>query len=125
MRPVRLVIGDKLLAELVGIAVEARPEEACGILVGRLEDGVARVDETPRSANRAADPRVAFELDPGAWVAAEDAVRGRGLTVLGFWHTHPRGSAEPSDMDLAHALPGMWNLVVDARGGHHAWLQPH
>lgn len=121
---VRLVVGDELLAELVRLAVEVAPEEACGLLVGRVEGDEAQVHEAPRSPNRAADPRIGFELDPAAWVATEDAARGRGLEVLGFWHTHPRGPAEPSAEDRWFAMPGTWNLVVDVRGGYRAWFQP-
>ena len=117
----RLELGPGQAASLVASARAAAPEEACGLLLGRRGGGVARVREAPRVPNRAADPRVAFELEPGAWAALLDRAEAAGLELLGVWHSHPRGPVAPSAEDRRHALPGCWNLVVTPDGEHHAW----
>lgn len=56
--------------------------------------------------------RARFELDPGHLVRTEDQARAAGLLVLGTWHSHPDGPAEPSSADDAATWPGALLLVV-------------
>lgn len=87
---------------------EAAPDEACGLLLG----GERRVERSRRTANVAADPRTGYEVPPEAVLAAVDD----GL--VGFYHTHPRGPAGPSDRDRrAAAWPGYLYAVADLRTG--------
>jgi proteasome lid subunit RPN8/RPN11 len=83
--------------ELVRHAREASPEECCGLLLGRDDEVV----DAARARNIAADPSTRFLIDPEDHFAARRAARARGLDVVGFYHSHPRSSAEPSARDLA------------------------
>ena len=95
--PVRLTrpVLERILAE----AARAAPEECCGILLGR--DGL--IEETRPAPNVAPDPLRRFEIDPQALVDAHRAARGNGPQILGYYHSHPGGSAEPSATDRAQS----------------------
>jgi proteasome lid subunit RPN8/RPN11 len=96
---------DRLLAE----AAAAVPEECCGLLLGR--DGL--IEEARPAANVATDRRRAFEIDPQALVDAHRAARAGGPQILGYYHSHPRGPAEPSATDRAQAAHDgkVWAIV--------------
>lgn len=96
---------DRLLAE----ARRAAPEECCGILLGR--DGL--VDEAWPAVNVAVDRRRRFEIDPQALIDAHRAARRGGPQVIGYYHSHPGGTPEPSAIDRALAAgDGMvWAIV--------------
>lgn len=91
-------------------AVEAAPEEGCGLLFG--EDGA--IDAASVEANVAENPLTHFEIDPAALFAAIRAERKGGRCVAGYWHSHPSGEAQPSAIDAAMASPDgrLWLIVT-------------
>jgi len=91
---------QRLRAELLAAASEAAPLEACGLILRR--DGRTWLQSLP---NQSPTPKVAFAVDPLAVLAAEND----GCDVVGVWHSHPGGSAQPSaaDHDGAAAWPGL------------------
>ena len=59
-----------------------------------------------------------FLIDPKDHIAARRAARGRGLEVLGFYHSHPHSPAWPSPTDVAEAAyPEAVHLIVSLEGG--------
>lgn len=104
-------LADRLLAE----ADASHDAEVCGLLLGR--DG--EVSEARRCANVAADPSRYFELDPAALIAAHKAARSGGPEIVGCYHSHPNGVAEPSARDSEAEFAGLWLIV--AGGALHAW----
>nr|WP_305098565.1 M67 family metallopeptidase [Croceibacterium sp. D39] len=98
---------ERLLAE----AQAAAPHEACGLLLGRgmhIETAVPARNVHPRPATR-------FEIDPQALVDAHRAARAGGPEVLGYYHSHPAGTAEPSPTDVASAANDgkIWAIVAN------------
>ena len=101
-----------LRRRLEGWAARSAPLEACGLLLGLSSGGVTlRVRGVLRAENLAqrADR---FELNPADWVRAERWGAALGLQVLGFWHSHPRGPAEPSGHDLRGTPAGYCCAIV-------------
>ena len=95
--------------QLVEWANDAKPQECCGLLLGH--NGV--VDQVVLAANVASDPAQEFEIDPSTLIAAEKAARAGGLSMLGYFHSHPNGSAEPSPTDARMAAAdGRWWLII-------------
>lgn len=94
------------------------PYEACGLLIGEATPEGVRVEVVLQAPNiereRAADR---YELDPRAFLEADEQARARGLDVVGFWHSHPDAAAVPSETDLAAAWPGYAYLIVTVRDG--------
>ena len=93
-----VLIPRAALDDIVAHALEARPAECCGVLIGREDEIV----ETVRSANLSPDPN-RFELDPRVHIDAVRAARDRGLRVVGFYHSHPHSAAQPSATDIAES----------------------
>ncbi len=44
-----------------------------------------------------------FDIDPADHIAAAKAARANGHAIIGCYHSHPGGRAEPSAADLAGA----------------------
>ncbi|MFN4164907.1 MAG: M67 family metallopeptidase [Ferrovibrio sp.] len=117
--PLRLTSAQQ--AELAALAMAAFPREACALLIGRDERGVLIVERIVPAANLAATPEREFELDPAVHVAELRRLREAGgpQKILGHWHSHPNGRAEPSAQDAAMIFdPAMLWLIsaVDAAG---------
>lgn len=96
--------------QLLDWAKCAGGHECCGILRGE-GDRVAAVE---LAKNVAADPSRYFEIDPGTLISACKDARTGGFPVLGYFHSHPNGLAEPSATDIAQAAPNglIWLIIV-------------
>jgi proteasome lid subunit RPN8/RPN11 len=56
-----------------------------------------------------------FEIDPRDQFAAQKSARLRGRAIIGCYHSHPNGSAQPSAADRAGAVEeGFVWLIVGA-----------
>jgi proteasome lid subunit RPN8/RPN11 len=63
--------------------------------------------------NIAERPGTRFLVDPRDHVAALREARRRGLDVVGFYHSHPRSAATPSETDLSEATyPDFLSVIV-------------
>lgn len=90
-------------------ALHAAHAEACGLLLGAGN----MVREASTCANVAADPHRFFEIDPAALIDAHRAQRSGGEELIGYWHSHPSGLAEPSAEDRRQAAGDrkVWAIV--------------
>ncbi|MBK7876730.1 MAG: Mov34/MPN/PAD-1 family protein [Planctomycetes bacterium] len=93
--------------------------ESCGVLIGTRAGPELCVLEARRTPNL--DPRPGrFLVDPGAIAQHDRAACERGLELVGFFHTHPRGRATPSRADRDGAWDGHVVVVAtSARIGAH------
>ena len=89
----------EVLDGLLDEARRALPCEACGLLLGRGQ----AIDRILPTRNVHPSPQTHFEIDPQALVDAHRAEREGGLRVIGYYHSHPRGTAEPSATDRAQS----------------------
>jgi proteasome lid subunit RPN8/RPN11 len=91
-------------------SINAFPEEACGILLGRN----GRIDAVQPARNVHPTPRTHFEIDPRALIDAHRSARQGGPEILGYYHSHPQGRAEPSATDRAQASGDerVWAIVA-------------
>lgn len=95
--------------DIVAHAREARPAECCGLLLG----SGTTIAEAVRTRNTSDDPNKFF-IEPRAHIEARREARGRGLDVLGFYHSHPHSPPEPSPTDLAEAsYPDDLYLIIN------------
>ncbi len=103
-------------AALEAMRVAARaayPREACGILLGERLGEDARISEARETANVHPRAHSHFEIDPQALIDAHREERCGGSGVLGYFHSHPGGPAEPSATDRAMAAHDgrIWAIV--------------
>ena len=117
-------------------AREGRPTEICGVLGGSYEpEGTSRVHSQYPAANVAETPRTRYEIDPERQLAIFDRLEARGDEIVGFYHSHPRGPARPSETDAELATwpdrsylivslepleVGSWRWRTTANGGESA-----
>jgi len=103
-------IASGLVKELHLLAADGAPDEVCGLLLGIGDE----ILELRPARNVAADPRRRFEIEPAVLLATHREARGRGLAVIGHYHSHPQGSALPSKRDAARALENgqLWLIIA-------------
>jgi proteasome lid subunit RPN8/RPN11 len=83
------------------------PEEACGLLAGTGEivKGIFPVTNRLHSLSR-------FEMDPKEQLAIFNLIEGSQLELAGIYHSHPRGPALPSNIDIgSFSYPGVAYLI--------------
>jgi proteasome lid subunit RPN8/RPN11 len=112
-----VAIASGLTQSLVEAAALALPNEACGLLLGTP----GRIDAAVPAANVAAHPDRSFEIDPATLLRTHREARGKGQRVIGHYHSHPNGAAEPSLRDAAAAVENDQIWLIIAAGGVHGW----
>jgi len=119
-------LADELAAAVLQAAARAYPNEACGLIEGiETKDGW-RALSIHEAANVADDPARRFLIDPEVQFALMRKLRGSERRIVGCFHSHPNGRAEPSATDRASAYESDFVYVI-AAGAHgvfelKAWL---
>ena len=120
MSAARVQMTEAQLRSIEAAAEAAYPEEACGLLVGQREPGGACwVSAVEASANVAEPPRTRrFEVDPRLRLQLMRTLRDGPDEVVGVYHSHPDGRAEPSEADKAMIFePAMVWLITAVDAG--------
>jgi proteasome lid subunit RPN8/RPN11 len=109
--------------DILDQAHAALPEECCGLLVGRAD----RIREIWPTRNVSPDPRHRFLVSPEDHFSAQRQVRARGLGVVGVYHSHPAGSAQPSPTDREEAAGDgfLYLIAAPAASELRAWRFVH
>ena len=105
-----LEVSSTVLAAMLAQAAAAHPRECCGILLGEGQSITALAP----AGNVHPRPDRHFEIDPQALVDAHRAARAGGPQVLGYYHSHPSGTAQPSATDRHEAAHDgrVWAIVA-------------
>lgn len=113
----KLLLPQTLQTEIDAAARAAFPAECCGLMEGVWDGAVAQVVALHPAAN-IADGRNRFEIDPANHFAALRTARDAGHILIGCYHSHPNGAAEPSAHDLAGAGEDkfIWLIAALASG---------
>lgn len=117
----QLHLPSRLADDIVRQAGFCFPEEGCGILVGSPDSEPPLVTQLHDARNISERPRVHYVLDPAAHVRAAREARRDGLSILGFWHSHPHSPAVPSATDLADAFADFSYLIVGEDHSLRSW----
>jgi len=108
-----LELPDPVRADLLEHARQGTPEEVVGVLAGTRGEEVSTVERSFRADNAADTPGTRYEIAPAEELELLERVDAEGLEVVGFYHSHPRGPLEPSEVDARRAAwPGCSYLVV-------------
>jgi proteasome lid subunit RPN8/RPN11 len=104
---------------IVAHARATLPDECCGLLLGRG----SRVDYALPVANVAASP-TRFQLDPRAHIDVRRILRNLApaLEIVGVYHSHPHGDAQPSSTDVREAAYRNWLHVIVGLAGSRSSL---
>jgi proteasome lid subunit RPN8/RPN11 len=83
---------------------ETYPHECCGALLGEETPEGWRVEAAKRAGNTRTDSaHNRYSISPAELVKIEREARGRGLSIAGFYHSHPDHPAQWSATDFAEA----------------------
>ncbi len=110
--PRTLKISTGLIALLEQHAERSAPAECVGLLFGCGDRAFRHVPLT----NIAETPETHFYADPGEVLRALMGADRSGDTLLGVYHSHPKGPNELSERDLQHAQPGLVQLLLAPDG---------
>ena len=111
--PTTVRIDAANLDKVRGLAQRSFPEECCGLLIGCRIENVIQVDRIVSSINLSSEPERSFEIDPALHLKLQRELRGGKTAVVGLFHSHPKGKAEPSRTDEAMAWqPEMTWLIA-------------
>ena len=115
---IRVALPERLRAQILGEARAAHPGECCGLLEGfRTPSGDEfRVTALHPAQNLAPAPD-RFEIAPEDHIKAFKAARANRHLLIGCYHSHPNGRAEPSAADRAGAGEEdfLWLIAADDR----------
>lgn len=113
-----VTLPESLRDEVSALAVNAWPEECCGLLVANADDPTT-ITRFVVSSNIAADPLTTFEIDPQTLIATHRSVRDRGEVIAGCYHSHPNGDWQPSKTDLSRAEEAgfLWLIIATDKTG--------
>jgi proteasome lid subunit RPN8/RPN11 len=113
--------------EMVEHARAVYPNECCGAMLGKVEEGRKVVREALRLENAyegAQNSR--YELRPEDLMRADRAARTRNMDLVGIYHSHPDCGAYFSDTDLKNSCPWYSFVVLSIRNGEfdhaNSWL---
>lgn len=113
----KVAIASAVLDRLLEAAAASPEAEVCGLLTGTP----GTVTHAELARNVAPRPERGFEIDPATLLRVHREARGRGEAVVGHYHSHPNGRAEPSRTDAARALRDGQLWVIVAGGAATGW----
>lgn len=95
---------------------EGYPNEVCGILAG--PDGDSLVTEAHRVRNVNVErARDRYLMDPRDQIRIQHDLDERGMTLLGYYHSHPDSPARASVTDAGASWAGPGYLIVSCYQG--------
>jgi proteasome lid subunit RPN8/RPN11 len=109
-------ITDAQLKQIYAHAAETYPYECFGFLVGTFDAG-GLVHRVMRGTNLNTERADRFQMDPKEFVQLEKQADAEGLSIIGFYHSHPDWPAIPSQTDITWAWEGSYYLIVSAHEG--------
>ena len=99
--------------------IASYPNEGGGFLLGQVQgDSVAIVDVIGiENVFEAEEQYHRYAMTPQDWAKLEDQADERGLSLVGYYHSHPDSPAIPSIYDRDHALPNFTYIITSVVGG--------
>ncbi len=111
-------IDKEAWSAMLAHAAATYPNECCGALLGRLDQGAKLVTRARAFENVFDGPRARrYEVRPEDLLEAERIARQEGLALIGIYHSHPDCDAYFSETDLKHSCPWYSFVVLSIRAG--------
>ncbi len=95
----------------------AYPNEGGGFLLGAEDGDTVTIRDTVSVENvfEREEQYHRYAMTPLDWARLEDEADARGLTLVGYFHSHPDSPAIPSIYDRDHALPHFTYLITQVQ----------
>jgi proteasome lid subunit RPN8/RPN11 len=95
------------------------PNEGGGFLLGTIEGNRIIIEEITQVENvfSPEEQYHRYAMTPQDWMRLEDEAEARGLSLVGYYHSHPDSPAMPSVYDRDHALPNFVYIITSVQNG--------
>lgn len=111
-------IPKKVLNSILQEAKKAYPNECCGLLIGKNENGKKNVIRiTPITNINKTRMQDRYEMDPRELEAADNVARQKSIDIIGIYHSHPDHPPRPSAFDQERAWPVYSYMIVAVEKG--------
>ncbi|MCU0513026.1 MAG: M67 family metallopeptidase [Anaerolineae bacterium] len=123
--PVQIELSRALAAHIGRQMAATFPNEGGGFLLGHSTPAAIHIVDLLQVANVFASEEQyhRYAMTPQHWARMEDEAEARGLTLVGYYHSHPQSPAIPSDYDRVHALPNFVYLITSVMDGQAAEMR--
>ena len=98
-----IVLEKTQFDEILMHCINAMPNEACGLLGGRVEGDLRIVGKVYLLSNMDNSPEH-FSMNPKEQFNAIKDIRANGWTMFGNFHSHPASPSRPSEEDIRLAF---------------------
>ena len=88
------------------------PEEACGLIAGRVDENGDKAIERVYLLENVDHSNEHFSLSPRDQLSAVKDMRQSGLAPLGNWHSHPETPSRPSAEDIRLAYDSRASYLI-------------
>ncbi len=95
------------------------PNEGGGFLLGSRQADRVTIEDVIQVENtfETEEQYHRYAMTPQNWAQMEDEADERGLSLVGYYHSHPDSPAIPSEYDRAHALPNFTYIITSVMAG--------
>lgn len=116
----QVILSRTLQATIFAQMEAGYPNEAGGFLLGTpAADGEITIHDVIQIDNvfEAEEQFHRYAMTPQDWMRLEDEADAKGLTLVGYYHSHPDSPAIPSEYDRVHALPNFVYIITQVNAG--------
>jgi proteasome lid subunit RPN8/RPN11 len=109
-----LVWTNELRSNVCRHSERGYPDEVCGLLIGEMqgeEKVVCEVVPVENAWEQVDERRRRFRIGPEVVATEERRAREAGLSIVGFYHSHPDSEPRPSETDREYAWPTYSYLI--------------
>src|SRR5688572_17989878 len=109
-----VIISDVLRMRIFEQLQQTYPNEGGGFLLGTQQGNEITVKDVHPVENvfESEEQYHRYAMTPADWMRLEDEADAKGLTLIGYYHSHPDHPAIPSEFDRVHALPNFRYLIT-------------
>ncbi|RMF79243.1 MAG: M67 family peptidase [Chloroflexi bacterium] len=114
-----VLLSKQLQAQIFEQMEATFPNEGGGFLLGDKDGDTTTITDVIAIENvfESEEQYHRYAMTPQDWMRLEDEADSRGLTLLGYYHSHPNSPAIPSEYDREHALPNFVYIITSVQNG--------
>jgi proteasome lid subunit RPN8/RPN11 len=110
----QVVLSSGLQQQIFSEMQATYPNEGGGFLLGSVNGDTVTITDVIHVENvfEAEEQYHRYAMTPLDWAKLEDQADERGLSLVGYYHSHPNSPAIPSIYDRDHALPNFTYIIT-------------
>jgi len=115
----QVILSRALQADIFDQMRSTYPNEGGGFLFGSTNGDSVTIRQITQVENvfEEEEQYHRYAMTPQDWMRLEDEAEAQGLTLVGYYHSHPDSPAIPSVYDRDHALPNFVYIITQVQDG--------